>query len=89
MKTTRLTADVAPSCPTCQATLDGVTDPDGENTPRPGDFTVCAYCQEILTFTDELGLRLLEEEDIKLLPLRFVSRIQSALTELKKRTPVP
>jgi hypothetical protein len=87
VKTTKLDG-VAPLCPTCQATLDGVTDPAGENTPRPGDFTVCAYCQEILTFTDELGLRLLEEEDIKLLPLRFMSRIQAAITKAKKGKPV-
>ncbi len=88
MRTTQFVGDAAPSCPTCHASLDGVTDPMGENTPRPGDFTICAYCQEILTFTDELGLRYLEEEDIKLLPLRFVSRIQEALTRAKKKTPV-
>jgi hypothetical protein len=49
--------EVESYCPCCGCRLSGAV---GQNTnlpPRPGDFTVCAYCYEILRFQEDLSLR--------------------------------
>lgn len=80
MKTTRL----APvSCPTCGKNLDAATHPTEDVSPSPGDVTICYGCQDILIFTDELGLRNVTEEDIPDLPLELVSRYQAALLKVR------
>lgn len=44
-------------CPQCGKTLDEATCMNATSlTPKPGDFTVCVYCGEILTFTQSLGV---------------------------------
>ena len=82
--TTHFIGDAAPSCPTCGKKLDGATDFVGNATPSPGDFSVCSGCQDILVFTDELGLRELTEEDMKGLPLDMLTRYQKALGTVKQ-----
>jgi hypothetical protein len=42
-------------CPTCESMLDGATATDGKTTqPQPGDITICAYCTEVLEFTNNM-----------------------------------
>jgi len=43
-------------CPTCGAKLDAATHAgtlDPELRPKPGDLTLCAYCDALLQFDDE------------------------------------
>ena len=47
----------APGCPACRAVLDGWTSVHHEDEPQAGDFTICAYCLEGLTFTADMRLR--------------------------------
>ncbi len=80
MKTTRL----APvSCPTCGKNLDAATHPTEDVTPSPGDATICVGCQDVLIFTDELGLRNVTEAEIQELPLEEISRFQAALLKVR------
>ncbi len=55
--------DTAPPCPSCKAVLDGVTDPTGKSSPKPGDLSVCKYCQALLCYTEDMMLRTLTVEE--------------------------
>lgn len=81
-KTTRLPTV---SCPTCGKTLDAATHPTEDVSPSPGDVTICIGCQDILIFTDELGLRNVTDADIPEIPLDLVSRCQASLSKVKGR----
>ena len=49
--------DNCPHCPTCEKKMDGFTAMEKGTRPSAGDFSVCAYCGEIIIFTDALELR--------------------------------
>ena len=55
----------AGECPECLERLDAATstglDPRG---PRPGDFTICAFCGAKLRYTDALELRPVTEDEL-------------------------
>lgn len=52
--------------------------------PSPGDCTVCLGCQDILIFTEELGLRRPTDQELEELPLLEITQIQRGLTSLKQ-----
>ena len=43
-------------CPRCFTLLDAVANVTDEAMPKPGDFTACINCGEILTWTDDMEL---------------------------------
>jgi hypothetical protein len=68
MTITRLPAR---TCPTCGKTLDAVGDLPGAEDPRPpcaGDYTICAYCATILTFSSPTTLRTLTPAELEAVP---------------------
>jgi hypothetical protein len=51
-------SEVPPTiCPSCGKRLDGATDPLTKATPKEGDVSVCAYCQNIAVFRADQTLR--------------------------------
>lgn len=52
----------ASSCPECGKNLD-VT--EGTGKPKPGDFTLCAYCASVNTFDEDLKIRALTDEEVE------------------------
>ena len=59
------TTDHSPSyCPRCLVRLDPSTDLHTEGTPEPGDFTVCAYCGEMLRFREGFKLSVVTDADL-------------------------
>lgn len=76
--------DTRPHCPTCKKMLDGFTAVDHEQNPQPGDVTICAYCNEVLQFTDDMGMKLASPEAIEECGLLEVSRSQRQARELKR-----
>ncbi len=70
-------------CPSCGKRLDrstGVSE-EGEYLkeevePRPGDITVCVYCSEVLTFTEDMQLRQATPDEVLELGLLALSRAQ-------------
>ena len=52
------------SCPKCGKFLDGVAGMTGTRRPKPGDWTVCAYCVELLRFGDRLRLCRLTQAEL-------------------------
>ena len=59
-------------CPSCKNILDAATGV-GEGlqpTAKPGAVTVCAYCQALLVFTNEMQLRFLKQEELDAMPER-------------------
>jgi len=44
-------------CPSCDAPLDGATDAYGEETPSPGDISICLYCGHLMAFADDMTTR--------------------------------
>ena len=81
MKTTRLPPA---SCPSCEKKLDAATHPTGDVAPSPGDVTICLGCQDILIFTEELGLRRPTDQELETLPLLEITQIQRGLGQLKQ-----
>jgi hypothetical protein len=61
---------VKPSkCLSCGKALDAWTpardaDVEDARTPRPGDFTVCAYCGHLQAFGDDLSFRPLTDDEV-------------------------
>ncbi len=81
MKTTRLPSA---TCPSCGKKLDAATTFDEDVEPSPGDVTICLGCQDILIFTEELGLRRPTDQELETLPLLEISQMQRALGQLKQ-----
>jgi len=53
-------------CPVCSSELDRATEAgsvDGD-APKSGDISVCLYCSSVLIFKDDLGIRLVKQEEI-------------------------
>lgn len=51
-------------CPTCNSNLDASS--GGSNAPKKGDFSVCAYCGELLVFEDnQCHIKKAEDEDME------------------------
>ena len=44
-------------CPTCFYELDCATNTTGSRRPRPGDFSVCMKCGEIMVFDESLRFK--------------------------------
>lgn len=70
-----------PVCPTCHKKLDGFASHLTDHRPSPGAVTICAYCREVLQFTDKMALRLADPEVIEQVMLD-VSHMQGVLNEV-------
>jgi len=44
-------------CPFCEFPLDGASQVNGDNLPKPRDVSVCYKCGNISVFDDDLNLR--------------------------------
>jgi len=71
------------SCPDCGKKLNGATDFEKDNVPKPGDIGICIHCQGIHIFSATMTRRLPTEEEIAELPLLEISRLQNRLTQAK------
>jgi hypothetical protein len=82
------TTDLPPSaCPYCDYLTDGASDPTGKYTPKPGDFSICLACAQLLVFDSGLKLRKpspAEEKTAK--QLESVQRFQRAVRSLDRAT---
>lgn len=79
-------------CPHCENLLDDATGVGHKDVPSSGDFTICFYCATWLIFNDDLTLRLVEDVDIKDLPLdkfEFLKEMTTRLIELKNAGELP
>jgi hypothetical protein len=45
-------------CPSCFKLLNGVTNMEGQEKPKPGDCTVCMGCASVLRFTEDMQLEM-------------------------------
>ena len=53
-------------CPTCGYPNDAATNVmDDTATPSPGDIGICLLCQQLLIYTDTLGIRAASENEIE------------------------
>jgi hypothetical protein len=74
------------ACPTCGKVLDSAMCLTTENTPSPGDLSVCIQCLALLQFTENLGLDLCDEatlDDPE--ALAEVAKIRAAITHVRKQ----
>ncbi len=56
------------SCPHCKQDISATTGiPEILAKPRAGDFTICAYCIELLRFNEDLSVREVPSEEFNLL----------------------
>lgn len=52
------------SCPTCHHLLDTATGINSDNQPKPGDYSLCAYCGQPLIYDKDLFLRAIEMTEL-------------------------
>lgn len=53
------------TCPTCGYQVDAATHPVNDKAvPKPGDLSLCMKCGELMTFNDDMTLRLSSIEDV-------------------------
>jgi hypothetical protein len=72
-------------CPTCESKLDAATAFDDSGaTARPGDVTICVYCNEILEFTEEL---MLVKVDITTLPAELQDQLAMVIVGASRMRP--
>lgn len=56
-------------CPSCGANLDASSAVDSKpRPPEPGDFSICAYCGDILVYDAQTRLRSAELNDLLTIP---------------------
>lgn len=67
-----------PYCPVCKKLLNGFTSVDHQNSPKPGDVTVCTSCNGILQFNESMGLKLAPVEVIEKYMLEISKAQQKA-----------
>jgi hypothetical protein len=67
-------------CPVCFHKLDGVSNLQGKEPPRPGDFTICIECASVLRFTDTLDFEL---SSLEAVPVEFRFDFAKVVTTLK------
>lgn len=73
-------------CPNCSTKLDAATNVEGEDAPKPGDFTVCIRCRMVLRFDYSMHVYLpTRDEWRELTPEKFglIGRIQRALVTMR------
>jgi hypothetical protein len=51
-------------CPYCQAPLNGASSVGHDNAPEKDCWSMCIYCGHLLRFTDNLGLRTVDQAEI-------------------------
>ena len=51
-------------CLNCDATLNGVGDPAGRDTPTPGHLVVCIHCGAVMALADDLTCRPLTQQEV-------------------------
>ncbi len=60
--------DSEPHCPRCGKVVDAATPLGTASHPRPGDFSICAYCATLLRFTPTLTVEGVSEMEFLALP---------------------
>lgn len=55
-------------CPACGRKLEAVTSVGHGHKPKPGDLSVCLYCDCLLQFSGDLTIRALSAEEVSALP---------------------
>lgn len=78
MKTTHIESP----CPACSALLEEATSL-GDTSPRPGDIGICAECQDLHVFDDNLKRRKITEADMDAMPLDQITALQMVITTVK------
>lgn len=56
----------AGECPDCLGSVTAASSREG-HTPKPGDFSCCAYCGCMMRYTDTLEVRRMQDDEIDLL----------------------
>lgn len=73
-------------CPSCARQLDMATDPTEKAVPKPGDFSVCLYCCQVLQFGPQLQLA---ARDLDTLPIETRIRLRDYIHAIKTMGPSP
>ncbi len=83
-----MTRTTETSCPKCKTRLDAATSIDTRAQPKPGDVTICIECGLLMTFTPELDLRAMTNEEEEALPERnrlLLRRARATIAEAALR----
>jgi hypothetical protein len=71
-------------CPTCGYKMDAASLYTGSVKPRPGDFSCCLKCGELMIYTVEMILRVPELVDLMGLDQATMDEITKVQTAIRK-----
>lgn len=77
---------VPPSnCPVCGARQDAATNLTQQEGPKPGDLTVCLYCQTVCRFAgEEMQLVVVGQEELEKLDPEFSAYLGGVISKCKE-----
>ena len=65
---------------------DGASSMFDNSTPTPGDLSVCLDCTSILTFTDDMALRVATADDLQALPIVTLLKLEALRQLIARRS---
>ena len=71
-------------CPGCKQNLDGAIPLKGRRGPKPGDYTICAYCFRWLEYNETMNLILADKKIIMQNNLPLWEQLTEAEITLRK-----
>jgi hypothetical protein len=73
-------------CPSCGKVFDMATDATSDETPSPGDITICLTCGHLMAFTDDMTVRELTPKEMhEIAGDPYVLALQKARGEAMKK----
>ena len=70
-------------CPSCGHKINAATGLIEDSLPKKGDLSLCFYCGEILTFTEDLSQEILSEEKFGKLPAKIQTKLKRIQTSIR------
>lgn len=75
------------ACPSCSKLLRVQNGLTSQAAPKPGDFTVCDGCGQLLRFTEGLGIRKAGDHEVNLLSADFRAMLLTLHAHYKQGKP--
>lgn len=75
--------ETSPHCPHCKYVIDGFTSLEGKDAPGEGDISICAYCQTVLEFDGNGGLKFATADALAEVNFPVLQKAHRAVAALK------
>ncbi len=81
----KLNREIAPECTKCSKKINGYTGLESGSKPSKGDISICFYCANVMTFTENLDVRPMTFEEIDNLEHSVYVPVMATVLAIKNR----